>query len=98
MDPYDWCTIYSWLVVPQNTCILSPIWLVWTSNMVAQPSLCTCWYVLLRVSLRVMTRFKRVSYLGSVSCGVWQMACERMISMVERVVKEFWIQGAFLVA
>jgi len=26
------------------------------------------------------------------------MACERMISMVERVVKEFWIQGAFLVA
>jgi len=29
---------------------------------------------------------------GSVSCGVWQMACRRVIKVGERVVKEFTSQ------
>ena len=29
---------------------------------------------------------------GSVSCGVWQMACRRVIRVGERVVKEFTSQ------
>ena len=27
---------------------------------------------------------------GSVSCGVWQMACQRIILVLGRTVKEFW--------
>lgn len=27
---------------------------------------------------------------GSVSCGVWQMACRRIILVLERGVKDFW--------
>jgi len=32
---------------------------------------------------------------GSVSCGVWQMACRRVIRVFERVVKEFLSQLAW---
>lgn len=36
----------------------------------------------------VLWFIRLLSLLGSVSCGVWQMACRRVIKVFERVVKE----------
>ena len=32
--------------------------------------------------------------LGSVSVGVWQMACRRVLKVFERVVRDVWAAGA----
>lgn len=48
-----------------------------------------------RVPLQFAARDIDSEDLGSVSCGAWQMACKRVITMLERVVRDLYDTGTW---
>lgn len=84
LGSYDWASARCGMVVPQVGCVLSACWMVWPSRMVAFIPFCSeryCW-----VSHRRSLSLHRQ---GSISVGVWSMACKRFVKIGERVVKDF---------
>lgn len=101
----DRVTIRRRVVVQEAGSFLSAPRLVWSSGLVALPAFCTCRYChfLFLQGIRsvlcdnypglvsyMTSTLTSVSFPGSVSVGVWQMACRRVIIVGEKVVKDFY--------
>lgn len=82
---YDYrIAIHRGLVVPQGCRILFASRLAWPAGVVDSPAVCAYWYAARR---RILASWLNI-ISGSVSCGVWQMACRRVIKVGEKVAKD----------
>lgn len=59
--------------------------MVWPGAMVVIASICTGWYV----PSTLLSLAPPDPDVGSVSCGVWQMACRRVLKIGEGIIKDF---------
>jgi hypothetical protein len=94
VGPYDRTIILRWLVVQKGCSLLPASWLAWPTRLVDGLPFRTQRSVFPQSLARSVREGSTIDpRQGSVSVGVWQMACRRVIKVGERTVKN--ILGKF---
>jgi hypothetical protein len=83
---YDWTIFLRWLVVPKGRSILLASWLAGSTRLGDVLTFRAQRLAFSQSSVQ-STRGSSMNHPGSVSVGVWQMACRRVIKVGERAVK-----------